>query len=135
MDAKVAIPHYPLEKGIHQCHDQCRGAQLGCKARSLRNPARDDRRYGSCERQEEKALDQGVAIIGRQGCGRLEKRNPVGHPIADEEIGDRRHGEIAQNLGQGVDLIFVAYGANLKKREAGMHGEHQNGAYQDEQRI
>ena len=58
--------------------------------------------------------------------------NAIGDAVADQEIGQRGNGEIGQDLDQGIDLVLLADRAHLQKGEAGVHGEHHDGAHQDE---
>ena len=61
--------------------------------------------------------------------------HPIGNRVTDEEIHGCGDGEIDQNFDQCIDLIFVAYRADLKKGKSGMHGKNQNGPEQDKEHI
>lgn len=74
-------------------------------------------------------------MIGSQRRRWLEEVDAIGDPVAYKEVHQRRDGKIAEDLRQGVDLVLVAYSAHFEEREAGMHGQHQNGAHQNEQGI
>jgi hypothetical protein len=43
--------------------------------------------------------------------------------------------EVGQDLDQGIDLVFPAHRAQFQKGEAGVHGQHHDGAQQDEKHI
>ncbi|MCY1179848.1 hypothetical protein D9M73_202650 [compost metagenome] len=74
-------------------------------------------------------------MVGRQLRCRLEEADPIGDPVADEEVHQRRDGKVAEDLRQGVDLVLVAHRAHFEKREAGVHGQHQDGAHENEQGV
>jgi hypothetical protein len=57
-----------------------------------------------------------------------EEVDAVGDAVADEEVGNRRHAEIREDLDQRVDLILAANGAEFEKSKAGMHCQHHDGA-------
>ena len=59
----------------------------------------------------------------------------IGDGEADEEISDGRDRKIDQNFHQGIDLIFLAYRAELKESEARVHGQHHDAAEQNEQYV
>ncbi|MNT85979.1 hypothetical protein D3C72_2262170 [compost metagenome] len=56
-----------------------------------------------------------------------EEVHAVGDAVADKEVGQRRDGEVGEDLDQRVDLVFLAHGAQLQEGEAGVHRQHQNG--------
>ena len=64
-----------------------------------------------------------------------EKIDAVGNAVTDKEVGYGRHAKIGQNLDQCIDLIFLAHGADFKESETCVHGQHHNGAKQDEKHI
>jgi hypothetical protein len=41
----------------------------------------------------------------------------------------------SEDLDQGIDLVFLAHGADLEKGETCMHGQHHDGAEQNEQHV
>ena len=67
--------------------------------------------------------------------GGVEKTGAVGDHVADEEVTDGRGGEVADDLDQRVDLVLVAHGADLEEGEAGVHGQHHDGAEQHEEDV
>ena len=71
--------------------------------------------------------------LERRGVG--EEIDPVGDPVADEEIGDGRDGKVAHDLRQGIDLILGPDRPQLQKGEARVHGQHHDGADQDEEDV
>ena len=73
-------------------------------------------------------------VLGQHG-GRLEEADAVGDPVAHEEVGHGRDREVTEDLAQGIDLILVPHRADLEKSEARMHGQHQNGAHEEEQCV
>lgn len=135
LHAEVAIPHHAFEEGVDERHDKRRGAQLRREARTFGDPPRDDRGNRGSEGQQEEALDQRIAVVGSQLSSRLQEVHAIGDPVADEEIDQCGDGEITEDLRQRVDLVLVAHGAHFEKGEAGVHGEHQNGAHEDEQGV
>ncbi|MCY1425658.1 hypothetical protein D9M71_414510 [compost metagenome] len=74
-------------------------------------------------------------MVGAQYAGRLEKGHPVGDPVADEEVGQRRDREIGKDLRQRVDLVLLAHGADLEEGKAGVHGQDHDRTEQDEQGV
>ena len=135
LQAKIAIPGDSLEQRIDETDQQkCRG-KLRIEASPLRDAAGNDGGYGRRERQQEKELDQGIAMILDEMTRALIKMHAIGQIVADEEIGDGRYGEIDENFHQGIDLILAANRAQFQKRESGMHGQHHDGAEQDKQDI
>ena len=70
-----------------------------------------------------------------EALGVDEESHAVGDRVADEEVGDGRDREIDEDLAERIDLVLVAYGADFEKREAAMHGEDENCAYQQKQHV
>ncbi|CRQ65213.1 hypothetical protein PAERUG_E6_London_17_VIM_2_12_12_05731 [Pseudomonas aeruginosa] len=135
LQAEIAVPHQAFEKRVHEGHDQRRGAQLRTEPGTLGDAAGDDRRDCRGEGQQEEELHQRIATVHGQRRRRMEESHAVGNPVADEEIGQRRDGEVGQNLRQGVDLVLQAHGAHLEEGEAGVHRQHHHRSEQDEQGI
>ncbi|KZR99565.1 Uncharacterized protein APZ42_004513 [Daphnia magna] len=71
----------------------------------------------------------------RKGFGPGEEVHAVGHAVAHQKVGHRGHREIHQDLDQSIDLVLLAHRAQLQKGKARMHGQHHDGAEQDEQRV
>ena len=69
----------------------------------------DEQLYGS--KKEE--LDQLVTVFRSKHFCAYKKVGAVGNCITNGEIHHRRHGEVHQDLDQGVDLVFPAHGAEL----------------------
>ena len=84
-------------------------------------------------REKGAVLHDATLVAQRTGAG--EEMHPVGDAVADEEVSQRRHREVGQDLYQRVDLILPAHRAQLQEGEAGMHGQHHDGAQQDEQHV
>jgi hypothetical protein len=135
LDTEVAVPGDALEEGIDQADQQEGGDQLRVEARALGDAAGDDRRDRGGERQQEEELDQLVAVVLDQRRRGVEEARAVGHHVADEEVADGRRGEVADDLDQRVDLVLGAHGADLEEREAGVHGQHHDGAEQHEEDV
>ena len=90
---------------------------------------------GRREGQQEEELGQFVAVFLHQRFDAGEEIDAVGDAVADEEIGDGRHRKIGQNLDQRIDLVLLAHRADFEKGKAGMHGEHHDGAQQNEEDV
>jgi hypothetical protein len=135
LDAELLVPGDAFEQRVHHRHDCNRGHQLRIEARALGDAARDDRRHRGGERQQEEELHQLVAVLLRQRLRADQEADPVRDPVPDEEVGERRHREVAQDLHQRVDLVLRPHGAELEEREPGVHRQHHDRADQDEQRI
>ena len=132
---KVAVPDDALEERIDERHDQQGRAQLRGKARTLGDPAGNDRRDRRGEGQQKEELHQPVAVLGAQGRGRVQKVRPVRQPVADEKVGQGRHGEVAEDFRQRIDLILVAHRAHFEKGKTGVHGQHHDRPDKDEQGV
>lgn len=74
-------------------------------------------------------------MIGTDDRRRLHKAHAVGDPIAYKEISQGRDGEVAEDLRQGVDLVFLAHGADFQERKTGVHGQHHDRANQNKQGV
>lgn len=74
-------------------------------------------------------------MIGADHRRRLHEGHAVGDPIAYKEIGQGRDSEIAEDLRQGIHLVFLAHGTDFQEREAGMHGQNHDRTDQDEQGV
>ncbi|MCY1402456.1 hypothetical protein D9M71_175980 [compost metagenome] len=135
LHTEVAIPGHAFEKGIDEGHDQHGCAQLRAEFRPLGDAAGNDRRYGSGKGQQEKELDQFVAVIAADHRRRLKKTDPIRDPIAYKEIGQRRYSKIAEDLRQCVDLVFMPHRPDLKEGKTGVHGQDHDRTDQDEQRV
>jgi hypothetical protein len=98
LEAIVAIPDHAFEEGIHERHDQHRGAQLRAELGALGNTARDDRWNRSGEGEQEKELHQAIAMVLRQHRSRFEEIDAVGDPVADEEVRQGGDSEIRENF-------------------------------------
>jgi hypothetical protein len=135
LDAQVVVPGNALKKGIDKAHQQEGGDALGVEARPLGDATGDDGRDGCREGEQEEELDHLVAALLGQYLGAGEEVGTVGHGVADEEVGEGRDTEIRQDLDQGIDLVLLADGAEFEKGKAGVHGQHHDGAQQDEEDI
>src|SRR5690606_6515616 len=135
LDNEGAVPGDALEEGIDEADDEEGGRELRVEARAFGDAARDDGRNRGGEGEQEEELGQAVAVVFGQDFGAAEEVDTVGDAVADEEIGQRRYREIDQDLDQGVDLVFLAHGAELEKGEAGVHGKDHDGAEQDEKYV
>ncbi|MPM91551.1 hypothetical protein SDC9_138682 [bioreactor metagenome] len=103
--------------------------------RALGNAAGNDGGNGGGKGQQEEELGQFEPVLVHQGFDAGEEIDAVGDAVADEEVGNGRHAEVAQYLDQRVDLILLAHRAHLEKGETRVHGEHHDGAEQDEQHV
>jgi len=74
-------------------------------------------------------------MIGADHGRRLHEAHAVGDPIAYKEIGQGGDGEVAEDLRQGVDLVFLTHRPDFQKREAGVHGQDHDRTDQDKQGI
>ena len=142
LQAVVLVPDDAFEEGIEQADDERGGHALRQEARALGDAAGDDGGNRGGERAEEEELDQRQALRAETGCAaaaqRLradEERHAVGDGVADEEVGDRRDGEIDQDLAERVDLVLVAHGAGFEKGEAAVHGKNKNCAHEQKQDV
>jgi hypothetical protein len=111
------------------------GGELRAEARALGDAAGDDGRDRGGEGQQEEELDHVVAALLHQGFGAGEEIHAVGDAVADEEVGQGRCREVAEDLDQRVDLVLLAHRAQLEEGKAGMHGQDHDGAEQDEQYV
>jgi len=98
LDAVIAVPDDAFIKGVDQPHQREGGRQLRIKARSLGNAARHDGRNRRGEGQQEKELDQGIAVLGSEHLGAGKEADPVGDTVADEKIGNGGYREIGEDL-------------------------------------
>ena len=135
LDAEGLVPGDALEERIDETDEQEGCGQLRIEARALGNAAGDDRRDGRGKGQQEEELGQLIAVLFHQRFNTGKEIDAVGDAVADEEVGDGRHGEIGQDLDQGIDLALLADRADLEKGEAGMHGEDHDAAQQNEQDV
>jgi hypothetical protein len=99
------------------------------------NAAGNDGRDGGGEGEQEEELGQLVAVLFHQRFDAGKEIGTVGNAVADEEVSDGRYPEIAHDLDQRIDLVLFANGADLKKGKTRMHGQHHDGAEQNEQHI
>ncbi len=128
LNAEILVPCNPLEKRVHEPDQQKRSGYLRIEFRAFRYPAGHDSGNRGCESEQEEKLDQLIAVVLSQMCRPVEELDAVGDVIADKKIGYGRHGEIRQDLYQGVNLILAANGAEFEKREAGVHCKHHDRA-------
>ncbi len=135
LEAEHLVPGDAFIEGIDEADEQEGGGQLRVEAGALGDAAGDDGGDGGGEGEQEEELGQLVAILLHQGVYAAEEMDAVGDAVADEEIGNGRDREIGQDLDQRVDLVFLADGAELKKGETCVHGEHHDAAEQDEKNI
>ena len=135
LQAEIAIPDHAFEKRVDKRHDQRSSAQLRSKLRALGNAAGDDRGDRCRKRQQEEEFHQAIAMVRADHCRRLHEAHAVGDPIAYKEIGQCRDGEVAEDLRQRVDLIFLANGADFQECEAGVHRQYHDRADQDKQGV
>ena len=135
LHAERLVPGDALEEGIDEADDQEGRRQLRMEARALGDAAGDDRRDRRGEGEQEEELGQLVAVLRHQRLGAGEEVDPVGDAVADEEVGDRRHREVGEDLHQRIDLVLLAHGADFEKREAGVHRQHHDPAEQDEKDV
>ena len=143
LEAVVVVPGQALEEGINQRHQHEGRDELRIELGAFGDAARDDRRNGGREGQEEEELHQVIAL-GRKAAAfghardhlrALQEANAVSQAVADEEIGDGGGREIHQDLHERVDLRAFAHGTHFEKREARVHGEHHDRADQNEKDI
>ena len=71
----------------------------------------------------------------RDGLGTAEEADAIGDPVADEEIAERRNGEIDHDLAERVDLVLVPDGASLEEGKAGVHGKDEDRPHQQEKYV
>ena len=64
-----------------------------------------------------------------------EEVGPVSHAVAHEEVHDRRHREVDEDLDQCIDLVLLADRAEFEKGKAGVHGQDHDGAKKDKERV
>ncbi len=145
LEAEPRAPHHSLERGVNQSDDDGGRRGLRPEPRALGDAAGNDRRHRRGEGEQEEKFDQVVArrtelvaVAGDlpgQHLGAGEEIDAVGDRVADEEIGERRNREIAQDLDERVDLASAPHGADFEKREAGVHGEHHRRAHEQKQYV
>ena len=131
----MPVPGDALEERVDEADQQERRGELRVEFRALGDAARDDRRNRRREGQQEEETHELVAALVRERCGVAEEARAVGDRVADEEVRDRRHGEIREDLDQRVHLVLLADGAEFEEGESRVHGEHQDRAEEDEQRV
>ncbi|MNN38779.1 hypothetical protein D3C81_1527910 [compost metagenome] len=132
LKAEIAIPDHALEERIDEGDDQHGRTELRAELGTLRDPAGNNRRNRRGKGQQEEEFHQRITVVGGHRTGRPEKVHPIGHPVADEEVGQAGDREVGKDLRQRVDLVLLADGADFQKGKAGMHGQHHDRAEQDE---
>ena len=100
LDAEALVPRDAFEERIDERDEQERRRDLRIELRALGDAARHDRRNRRGERQQEEELDELVAVLLRERRRVGEERDAVGDRVADEEVRDRRDGEVDQDLAQ-----------------------------------
>jgi hypothetical protein len=124
-----------FEERIDEADQQEGGGELWTKARTLGDAAGDDGRDCGGEGEQEEELGQFETAFLHQGLGTGEEVHPVGDAVADEEIGDGRDREIAEDLDQGIDLVLAPHRAQFEEGKAGVHRQDHDGTEQDEQDV
>ena len=90
----------------------------------------------SREGREEEEFDEAQALraepirAARQALRVDKEGDAVGDPVADEEIGQRREGEVDDDFHHRVHLVLAADRTELEEGEAAMHREHEDRANQ-----
>src|SRR5574343_598559 len=135
MDAKGLVPGDAFKEWINEADEQESGDQLRMKSGPFGNTAGNDGRNGGSEGEQEEELGQLVTVPFHQRVYAGKEMGTVGNAVADEEIGDGRYPEIAQDLDQGIYLVFFANGAEFEKGKTCVHGQHHDGAEQNEQHL
>ena len=135
LKTKIVVPDQPFKEGIDQPDQSDGGQQLRAKFGALCDASGDDGRNSGCKGEEEKELGELKATVGDQFVGPNQKVHAVGHAITNEEIGDGADGQVCNDLDQGIDLVLLANRADLEKGKACVHGQHHDGAQQNEQGV
>ena len=132
LHTQVLVPGNAFKEGVDETDQHEGGGQLWVELGAFGDAARDDGgdRSGKGQ-QEEEAGDLVAALLG-DFAGAHKKVGAVGDSEADGEVGDGRDGEVGQNFDQCVDLVLLADSAHFQKGKAGVHGQHHDGAEQDE---
>ena len=111
LEPEALAPCHALEERVDQADQEGGGDQLRAKAGTLRNAPGNDRRNGGGERQQEKELDELVAVFLHQRVGAHQKRGAIRHQITQQEVRQGGDREVDQDLDQRIDLVFVAHHA------------------------
>ena len=135
LHTEVLVPGDALEEGVDETdeHEGC--DQLRMESRALGDAAGDDGRDGGGEGEQEEEFGQLETVLRHQRLDAREEIDAVGDAVADKEVGNGRYPEVAQDLDQGIDLVLLAHGADFEESEACVHGQHHDGAEQNEQHI
>ena len=113
LETKMLVPGDAFEEGVNKAHDDGCCDQLGPKACAFGNAARDDGGNGGGKREQEKELDQVIAVFVSQCFSAHHEAGAVGHAITNGEIGHGRDTKVDQDFDQRIDLVFLANGAEL----------------------
>ncbi|MNE38349.1 hypothetical protein D3C80_1322450 [compost metagenome] len=74
-------------------------------------------------------------MIGVEFGRRVHEIHAIGNPIAYKEIGQRRHGEVAEDFRQRIDLVLLSDRPDFQKGKTGVHGQDHDRADQNKQGI
>ncbi|MGF6262122.1 hypothetical protein OKW49_003050 [Paraburkholderia youngii] len=130
LNAETVVPCDAFEERIDEADQHERREQLRVELGALGDAARHDRGDRGGERQQEEKAHERIAVMLGERRGAVEKLHTVCDRVADEEVRDRRHREVHQNLDQCIDLVLLAHGAELQEGESCVHRQHHGGADQ-----
>ena len=109
----MLVPGNAFKEGINKPNDDGCGDELGPKLGALGNAARNNGGDGCGKCEQEKELDQLVAVFISQCLCADHETGAVSHTVAHNKIGQRGHAKVHQDFDQRVDLVFFANGAEF----------------------
>ena len=109
----MLVPGDAFKERINKPNDDGGCNELRPKLGALGNAARNNGGNGSCKCEQEKELDQLVAIFVSQGLCADHEAGAIRHAIADHKISQRGHAKVHQDFYQRIDLVFFANSAEF----------------------
>ena len=128
LHTKVLVPCDALKDGIDKSHDARRGDELRPKLGALGNATRYDGRNGCSKGQQKEKFDQIVAIFSGQLFRTHKEIGAIRNAVTHDKINHCRDREVDQDFDQGINLVFLANGAQLQKGKSRVHGQHHDAA-------
>jgi len=118
----ILAPDQGFEQGIGQSGKDGAGNHLWPELGPFGNASGNDRRYAGSEAEQEEIVHQVVTLgLAQQLFSRLEEGDTVGDRESYQEIDNCRNRPVGEDLDKGIDLVFLAHGANLQEGETGVH--------------
>ena len=109
----MLVPGNAFKEGVNKADDDGGCDELGPKFGALGNTAGNNGGDGCGKCEQEKELDQLIAIFVGQSLCADHEAGAVGYAVAHDKVSQRGHAKVHQNFYQRIDLVFFANGAEF----------------------